>query len=477
MSRVHKWAIAAVLLVGLTVGVAYAGVQSRAIKAGGSTDYATGQTITAAEVNTDFNTLYTLQDGNIDTDNLDSAAGIVSGQIANDTLLNVDVNSVAAIVYSKLAQTASAQDMDIVDDYSTDAAEQATESDPQTSDDPTALALHLETEIAQLRYKIHELTVGTSASAVAAAGGTAALTSWIDGPIRGSNLIFNGNFDMVNTLATGANGDGWVRTHTPTTLEVIALVETEGQGDGNAIRIIDTGDDDSGIKQTLNGLKAATKYLLIGVIQDDVGTCKLTTTGADTNDLTLTSDDGGGWQILSGTFETDGTPTDVVVSLLAVDKTGPDDCSFLGIGVYAINTDPVPRSGIVVDTDSCNTANATFDNAAAWEQVDCVRTITATPPGPGYYIKVTAHGTFEVSAAAWCALRIAENGTTKAIGRTYLTPINATGNVALVYVNKAPTPGTDYAYTLDGQSSSATRCGSTDAYHEFGIVVEMIPSG
>ena len=151
--QARRLVIVVLLLVALCVGTSHAGVVARAAKAGGGTDYNTGETITAAEVNTDFNTLYTLQDGNIDTNNLDAAAGLVSGQIANDTLVNADVNSAADIAVSKLSQTEGLLDADIVGDYSTNADEQDNTSSPGTADAPT-LALHLETEIEQLRYKL-----------------------------------------------------------------------------------------------------------------------------------------------------------------------------------------------------------------------------------------------------------------------------------------------------------------------------------
>jgi len=387
MLRAPKWlALVAVLI--LLAGAAVAGTIVRGTKASGGTAFVDGYLATAAEVNTDLDRLYTLVNGNIDTNNINSAAGIVSGQIANDTLLNVDVNSVAAIAVSKLAQTAGLLDADIVGDYSDDAAEQATTSNPKTSDDPTALATHLETEIAQLRYKLHELTVGSSAQAVAAAGGTAALTSWIDGPIRPGNLLYNGGFD-VWTSAANAAGDGWVLVQTPNTAAT-ALDKTEGQGEGNGMLITGAGAALEGIKQTVSDLKAGAKYLAIVWVKETVGdTCTLFVEDADTNDLTVVSDAVGDWEVLSGTFQIDAVPTAVVFQLLATADT--DACLFKHAGIYEINADPVPRNTVMDFEQSTHDQTVTtVEDVLLATGGAADLEVAVTVPGPGYIL--TAFG-------------------------------------------------------------------------------------
>jgi hypothetical protein len=392
----------------------YGGTISRPVKAGGGTDYSTGDTITAALMNSDFNTIYTEFNGKIDETNFD-----------------------AAIVF----------DPANVDDYSVSDAEQATATSPGTSDS-TSKATTLEVELANLRYKIEQLTVGTSASAVASGGGTAALVSWIDGPLRGGNLIYHGGFDAINTLAVGTDGDGWVAVLTPTTLEAVALTESEGQGDGDALRIIDTGAALAGVSQTLDGLKADTRYLAIVSTYDVTGTCRLVTTGADTNQLSVTSDDSASWQVLAGTFETDSTPANVVIQLLAVAQS--DECYFDNVGVFEINTDPVPYGGVVIATDT------TTDTATGWtDDVPTALagfTVTVTPPMPGCVVEVDAiiAGNYPTGGDVDAACDIAENTTNKTRQRDLIDKADIGSHTwNLHYVNSAPVAGTALAYTVE----------------------------
>jgi len=346
----------------------------------------------------------------------------------------------------------------VIDDYSTDEAEADNSSNPGTADN-TTLATNLEEEIAQLRYKIEQLTVGTNATAVASGDGTDTDAHWIDGPYRPGNLIYNGNFDSLNTLAIGADGDGWTRVNTPTTLEAIALVESEGNGDGNALRIIDTADANSGVSQTLDGLKADTKYLLIARVQDDVGTCSVGTSGADTNELTLVSDDSGNWQTLSGTFETDSTPTDVTIQILAV--TASDDVSVKFVGVYEINDDPLPKGSDVVvqvtstDTTAIATGGTLTPIKATGGASDL--SVAVTPSVPGTIIEVT--GLLVISSSTANArdtsVQIDENGSN--VGPLVGTHTTHTGDVRSVpvhYINTSPTPGTTYTYKLDAETDT-----------------------
>lgn len=58
------------------------GTITRGAKAGGGTGFNAGQTGDPAEVNTDINTLYTEINGNLDNDNIDAAAAIVTSKLA-----------------------------------------------------------------------------------------------------------------------------------------------------------------------------------------------------------------------------------------------------------------------------------------------------------------------------------------------------------------------------------------------------------
>jgi len=458
MYRVHRWGWLIILSFLFCIG-SYAAVQTRALKAGGSTDYTAGQVITAAEVNADFNTLYTLQDGNIDSTNLSPTAGITSGQILDGTIVNADINAAAGIVFTKLDQTVpAALDADVVDDYSTNDAEQITETTPGTTDALTN-ATNLEEEIAMLRYKIHELTVGISASAVAAAAATATDTSWADGPIRRSNMLQNGGFDIWNST-TPTVGDGWSATASAAdTVQSEALIEVEEQGDGNGINVIaGAADTNEGVQQTLDGLKAATRYLAIVWVRPDDHTCSLGTSGADTNELTVVSGDGTGtWEVLSGTFETDAVPTDVIIQLLAVDNSS--DCVFDNAGVYEINADPMPPYQPLVAFDSSSTDDdVTIANT--WENVDGLDDLAVTPPTSGWVIDVVGvvAGEKDANGGAESCMngRLSEDcgGGAVVVAQgsacaTVITNSNGDFSIALNYVNTSPTAGEECTYAVE----------------------------
>jgi hypothetical protein len=455
----------------MLAGSSHAGNITRGGKAGGGTDFNTGQTITASEFNTDFNNLYTLVNGQLDTDNIDTdgvgaleiaadAVGaseladdsVASANIIDDSIVDADVNSAAAIDGSK------------INDYSTDDAEQATISSPGTSDALTN-ATDLETEIEQLRYKIEEMTVGTSASAVAASGATAAFASWADGPIRSGNLVYNGSFNSFNVLSTSTDSEGWVKVLTPT-VQNPSLTEADGQGAGYALRILDTVDALAGAKQTLDGLKANSRYLVKVSVLDTTGTCRLTTTGADTNDLSITSDDSGTWQVLSGTFETDSTPTDVDISLLNV--AANYSCTWAHLGVFEINTDPAPRGSHTVFQET-STATAAISSGGTLTPIrnsadSAALDVNVMPSIPGTIIVVT--GTLTVTAGDGLdrstSFQIDENGSNVGpIGGMFTTAIGEVETSSVRYVNYAPVPGTLYTYKLDAETSGATTQGGS----------------
>lgn len=73
----------------------------------GSSDYKTGESINAAEVNDDFNTLYNLVNGSLDNTNFADAAGIAYDKInfnsPTGTIIDTDIRQGANIQGSKLA--------------------------------------------------------------------------------------------------------------------------------------------------------------------------------------------------------------------------------------------------------------------------------------------------------------------------------------------------------------------------------------
>jgi len=444
---VRKTLLALVAVLFLVSTALYAGTINRGAKTAGGTSFTTGAII-ASEMNTDLDTIYTVINGNLD---------------------NANINAAAAVVVSKLDQTCCLLDADIVGDYSNNAAEQDNTVDPGTSGAAgNTLPTNLEKELENLRFKLHQLGIGTSSGAIASGAETNTTSTWIDGPYRPGNLIYNGGFDVLDDLTTSADGDGWTRVLTPTTLGASALTESEGQGDGNGLQVVDTGAALAGVQQTLDGLRADAKYLLTGMVYDTTGTCRLLTSGADTNELTLTSDDSSAWQRLSGTFETDSTPADVIIQLLAVAQS--DDCIFNNIGVFEINTDPVAPGGKVHCYDSITTS--TLNHYSGSADTDAGITCTVTPPGPGYMITVRGkliaenetassegfEGDLRQACAATTTVDLSIEGGHTPTGNV----LSDMAELEFFYVNDSPTAGQACTYTLRGRPDSANAWSRND---------------
>jgi hypothetical protein len=421
-----------------------AGTISRSTKRDGGTEWVTGEVLTAARLNGDINAVVNEFNGQIESVN-----------ILDDTLTNADINSAAGIDLSKL------------DDWSTDDAQQILTTDPGTSDSLTN-ATTMQIELTQLRLMLQELRVGVpDTGAVASSGGTAAFVSWADGPIRGGNLIYNGGFDSIETLAIGADGDGWTRVLTPTTLEAVNLTESEDQGDGKALNVIDTDDPLSGVSQTLNGLKGDTKYLATVTVKDVVGTCRIVTTGADTNDLSVTSDDSNTWQVLAGTFETidDPSGTDVVVQLLAV--AASDQCYFENVGVYEIGANPVAAGGVLITTGTTATEVDITSGA-----VPDLSAIDMTPPMPGCIIEVDAFISVGEAVAASPDIGVTCNIDEEGVNKGTVTMLAVEGGNAQIaatlvmkHTNTSPAAGADLTYTVEctdapGADAAEFECGT-----------------
>lgn len=448
--------IALTLLLLLVASMSGAGTISRGIKSGtGTTAFGDATTILASEMNTDFDTIVNVINGNLTNANINGSAAIAYSKLAlTDSILNADVNSSAAIAVSKLAQTAGQLDADIVDDYSTNAAEQATTSSPGTSDNPT-LATNLQEEIAQLRHKIEQLTIGTSTSVVASSGGTAALASWIDGPARGGNLVYNGGFDawqQADCAPCAASEGGWSLVLTPNLADT-SLTESEGFGTGKGMLVTGNGAALEGISQTLDGLKADTRYLAVASVRPTTGdSCRMLTTGADTNQLSVDSASDNAWEVIAGTFETDSTPTNVVLELLSV--ADGDICLFDNVGVFEINTNPVTQANVVSAYDYDATGGNLSPAIGAKAAVPNL-SVTFTPPSPGWIVQVHAIVSWGETNAAIQANLICnlDNGSdmagTQTVDSLDFTGLDGMGQVVVGGLDLNPTPGTTKTYTVE----------------------------
>lgn len=401
--------------------------------AGGGTAFVANTSIKASEVNTDFDNIYN------EMDNLE----------------NANIAASANIALTKIGD-ASASDTDHA--TGTDPGDSSSHSNPTTA----------EGEFEQLRYVAKRQAVGTNAKRL---DGTATTDDcyWGDDPVRGPNLIRNGNF-AVKTTAAGSAPDGWALVLTPGTCTTTTAGVTEGHSTMRALRVAASGAGSEGIQQTLVGLKASTKYQVgcrvkVNVAGDIVS---LTTTGAsngssgafDDLDLRTSSTT---YTTLSGTILTDSTPTDIVVQLLAIADGDSFDATHVWVRECA--EDPLPLSDTAYAYDEITTNTTDHYAAGPIGNGDSGLSADVVCPGPGYVIHVAAKLDVEATGANTAIMMLLEeNGTEVDCAYSYIDG-NAARNKATVtfdYVNTNPTPGTTYTYTVSGQGQGddVTRNGS-----------------
>jgi hypothetical protein len=432
-------------------------------KPNGTTAWQDGDTITAAGLNGDVDNLVTAVNGQLENDNIKAAASIHGSKLDQTAADGTDA-------------VTSGIDADIIDDYSATTTEQATTADVGTSDNSPTLATNLQEEIAQLRREVKALATGTSASAIASGDGTAAYVGWFDGPIRPGNHIYNGGFDawqQADCSPCAASEGGWDLVLSPDLADT-ALTEADGAGDGMGMLITANGAALEGISQTIDGLKADTRYLAIAHVKPTTGdSCRLFVEDADTNDLTVDSASDNAFEIISGIFETDSIQTDVVFQLLAV--ADGDICLFDDVGVFEINTDPVPYQPKLVLQD-CATLDHAVDDAAPTDFDGDSVEISVTPPGPNYSIEVYGFASADcIGGSVTCDLELAidENGVDVMTSIGGGSDAGQNAFAAANYVLEEPTPGTTYTYKLQVGESDNPEASFVAANQDACITVRM----
>jgi len=147
-----------------------------------------------------------------------------------------------------------------------------------------------------------------------------------DGSVSPVNLVDNGSFEN-HSAGTSAVPDSWVLENTPT-----LATDTGDTGYGSiSQKITAVGAALEGIKYTLTGLKASTKYSVSWRTKVTTGdTSQVLTTGAGTN-MSATESTSTTFETKTGTFTTDASGTNVVLKLMA--KADGDIVWFDGIQV------------------------------------------------------------------------------------------------------------------------------------------------
>lgn len=210
-------------------------------------------------------------------------------------------------------------------------------------------------------------------------------------PLTGAvdrNLLVNGDFEIDGSGAGDTVAEGWSEVLTPTHAHQIASDTLLGYG--LSYKITAAGAALEGANQTIKVKKSTTYYISADVI-DSVGTCRVTTTGGDTN-VSLTSDDGGTMQKLYGTFNSDSSATDVVVNLLSVADTNA--CEWDNVAVWEETNAPSYVQGFAWRGTTTDATAISIDTD------DLISSPTFEIPGNSCYFNLSANFNGSTSAAA-----------------------------------------------------------------------------
>lgn len=267
----------------------------------------------------------------------------------------------------------------------------------------------------------------------------------------GPNMLLNGSFEAATTSDTTV-AERWTESGAGKTFAFAATAV--GEGAGLAFVVTDDVDTNAleGVSQTLDGLDASTTYRLSVRVNPTAGdSCRITTTGGAGPHVSATSAGAGGsYETLTGTFSTDGTPTDIVVNLLNV--ADGDICTWDHAWVWPEEIQPRRWvSGYGQTTTSSSTASGSTDD---------IMTESVTIPGPGYQILVMAEvsmncdGLTNVECEAEVEIDEDSGGGASncAVASAHVRSQetnNPDFSVSLHCFQANPTPGSTYTYTVD----------------------------
>jgi hypothetical protein len=353
----------------------------------GTTEFTAGTNIDPDEVNTDFNDLFTLQNGNISNTNISDVA------------------------WSKVTGTPDPED---IDDTSGTDAEQDVVLDPGHYL-TRAKAADLEDEIQQLRYAIARLSVGVDTLRWDTGSAANEAVNWIEQPARGENLVPNGHLNVFTGTSGTDPPDLWEWVVEPVTSHGVSDAST-AEGKGREFNFV--GDAaGQGIKNTVSGLRASTKYLFEVRAKAQAGDqVNITTVGAggatweNANSSISAASDGADTYVTKGfVIETDATPTDIQLKLTTNGTT--DDITVLFVSLRELGNaaetldSPGPlwaeirKNGSQAISSTTTAGELVSTNSSAPSTSD-LETSLVVPDVLTYALKVTATVTLERNSSA-----------------------------------------------------------------------------
>lgn len=404
--------------------------------------FTSGTTADATEVNADFDTLYTLVNGNIDNANIKSAAAIDSSKLAE-------------IPLTKLGDFAAS-----ITEFGTILAAGDTASPASVTNGLSEL-LVLRDRLAAVRgYNTEVYYMNT--------GPTKTAAIWTEPRIAGPNLLPNPGFELHSSSTATDAPDGWSLVGTPSNCDIASPAYPTAGLEKKHLNITSNGSTE-GIQATVSGLKKSTKYLIGAQYARVSGELNIVTSGAvsgaNYGDLALTDFSTTGIRIYQGIIQTDTTPSDITVKFYAT-ATGAE-FNLINVWMYELtDTFPFALPAIPMQTADYTTTDDLIagGGAATWTTLSDL-SLSQYVPYTGYRFTYEATLCFRGPAIAGSvrkyqyAFRIQQNidagGATTVEGPYSWIANQQTNNefiggtVTLRYVIENPTPGSTYAFTVD----------------------------
>lgn len=473
--RSWKWGLGIGVFVAMIAQPAIGAKISRCTKYGGAgTAFVDGNPLTGAELNCDVDAIFNEFNGSISSANIAdntivaadiATGGVATAEILDGTILAADFATGAVTTTVILDGTILDADVDAaaaldpakIDDFSNDATEMQTTTDPGDSGSES-LATDLTDELERLRYVLQRLGPGLNATSL----------YWYDEPIQGPNLLTNGSFE-ANPGADSAPL-GWTDGET-VTLSFQTTDLTEGEGDEVTIT---SGAADQALTQTLTDLKASHRYLAVARVNATAGdTCSLLTTGATTN-AAATSATTGSYETVSSVFITDATVTAVVLRL---ESNGNGDvCNWDHVAVYELGSDRISGSGLVASVKTDNDAGTGIGATPTYTTILSSDPITI--PGPGYMVEIHGYVTLDCTASDFPLVDLYDGSSVLAETQAeYSGASAATKTISVYYLNPTPTVASSLTYSLRATEQAVSVCVTAAGINANGhmLAVKLIP--
>ena len=301
------------------------------------------------------------------------------------------------------------------------------------------------------------------------------------------NLIYNGSFE-----ATGGDGDpasvlipeGWTNDGTNPTYTYTDPSGDAVYGYGYDLEVTDTVGGLDQVRQTLEFSGVGVYKVMARVLDDGVGTCRLSTSGAAVESGDQDTAAAGAWVTVDGTFTT-AAPDTVDINLISVTATRAclwDHVTVFRIDDVATDRDEISQPGVIALTDDSVVVQA---YPALFAGVAGIGDLTITATEGNYVIMVTAHGSAEINGNNEnCYAQITENvdaaGAVAVARSSSGTLFNNSNDVnwSIHYTRPITAAGSTYVYALEIQDGGLTGgvCDMIGNEHQHAFSVVAIPS-